>query len=367
MRLRNSLLAMLVLAGLLGGIVFTAVVPEEAPTGAVYAGFIPLPLNPFAVDASIPATPAQNASDAAGESGSFVPVSGDDTFALLMADSSLPLLMLSVQNIHAAYYRDERALSELAPALSDLALSTLRDAEACTVSPENESARTDFIAALDEYSAAGRMLTGSGLQDPAAVETALDRIAVGTERLHAAMASFSETADVAPDEFLLQAAPSPIPAPAFPGALGLGERYCYDDPSGDNMLSLIVESTRLAHVFTAADSPQKLFEAGFGQQYLLIALKYTHLGYKGDGSNYRVRLPAARSFTLVHQDSSYRPIDVPAVTSQGQSYLGGQLDRYQGLEGFLFFEVPESMNVSDAYLKAELGSGKPVWRLINLR
>ncbi len=374
MRLRYSLLATLVLAGLLGAFIFTMVVPGEAyaevrnaSAGTVYADLIPLPLNPFAVAASSPAAPVENASDISSENGSLVPASGDDELALLMADSSLPLLMLSVQNIHAAYYRDEGALFELAPALYDLAFSTLQDAEACTVSPENESIKADFIAALEEYAAAGRMLADSGLRDPAEVETALDRIAVGTDRLHLVMASFNDTADVAPDEFLLQAEPSPMPTPAFPGALGLGERYCYDDSSGDNMLSLIVESTRRAHAFTVEDSSRKRIEAEPGREYLLVALKYTHLGYKGDGKNYLVRLPAARSFTLVYQESTYQAIDVPAMTSQGQSYLGGQLDRYEALEGFLFFEIPEAMNISEAYLKADLGVGKPIWRLMNLR
>ncbi len=378
MRIGYALLIGLVIVGLLGGVTVALVMPpgadsepgqiQNASGGIRAAGLLEVPFlfNPFAASVLPGDDPADNVS-AAFEEPAVVPLSGDDALVALISDTSVPILALSVQNVHAVYYDDGRTLSDRAGELRDLAASALSRAEGCDVSPGNESVREAYTTAMNEFFSAGDLLAGMAVPDPDVVETALDHIALGTEHLHEAMCLYNEgTQSSAAGISLLTIEPEPSPTPACPGALGLSDRYCHDYPAvgGSNVLSVIVESTREVHVFTANDLSRKRFEAEPGRAYLLVVVKFAHVGFKGDGKSSSIRLPALSAFTLLYGDESYKPMTgVPASTSLGETYAGGQIALEEVDEGYLFFDVPGSLDVSEAYLKASLGTGAPVWSL----
>jgi hypothetical protein len=378
MRVGYALLIVLVIAGLLGGVVVALVMPPgadpglrqilNASGGVQNTGLleVPFPINPFAVAALPGDDPVDNMS-AASEEPASLPLSGDDALVALISDTSVPILALSVQNIHAVYYDDERALSDLAGELRDLSASALSRAEDCDVSSGNESIREEYMIAMREFISAGDLLAGMVAPDPDVIETAFDHIALGTEHLHEAMRLYGEGMVDSTAEMSLQMVESePSPTPAYPGAFSLNDRYCHDYPNGEgsNVLSVIVESTREIHAFTANDLSRKRFEAEPGREYLLVVVKFAHVGFKGDGKSSSIRLPALSAFTLLHGDESYKPMtDVPVSTFLGETYAGGLLALEENDESYLFFDVPESLNVSEAHLKVSLGNGAPIWSL----
>ncbi|HII75534.1 MAG TPA: DUF4352 domain-containing protein [Methanolinea sp.] len=153
----------------------------------------------------------------------------------------------------------------------------------------------------------------------------------------------------------------------FVGALSLLERYCYDDRYGENTLSLIIESTRKISSYHSVGGAQEVVEAGSGRKFLIVVVKSTHTGHKSDGKRYTVTTPDPKAFKLIYYDTQYSPMSVPATTSVGTSYKLTTLNRYESVKGYLFFDIPATLEVTDAYLQADLGTaGKPVWNLRNI-
>ena len=68
------------------------------------------------------------------------------------------------------------------------------------------------------------------------------------------------------------AGPAPVAPPAE--TLALGERYTYDDSSGENMVSLLVESTRTVATYEAVptNGSTTQVEAGDGRTFLLVVV-----------------------------------------------------------------------------------------------
>ncbi|MDN7023864.1 hypothetical protein FGU65_02980 [Methanoculleus sp. FWC-SCC1] len=382
MRIGYVLLIVLTVAGLLGGATVALFAPHGADQGArqiqnASAGAsdadlleLPFPVNLFTAVLPPGDEPADNVTFIPEENSSL-PLSGDDALAALISDTGISLPALSVQTIHAVYYGDAGSLADSAEELSALSASALSDAEDCDVSPGNESVREEYMAAMEEFLAAGDLLAGMASPDRAAIETAFDHIALGTERLREAMRLYNEELIAIPAEpSLLLVEPEPSPTPAYPDALGLMERHCHEYPSGkgSNVLSLIVDSTEERHVFTAKDGSRKRFEAESGRTYLLVVIRSAHIGFRGDGKSSSIRLPAPSAFTLLYGGESYTLMTgIPTATSEGETYTGGVLAIEETDTGYLFFDVPDSLNTSEAYLKANLGTAAPVWRLEPLR
>lgn len=382
MRIGYVLLIVLTVAGLLGGATVAQFAPhgadqgdrqiQNASAGASDADLLelPFPVNLFTAVLPPGGEPADNVT-LLPEENSSLPLSGDDALAALISDTGISVLGLSVQTIHAVYYGNASSLADSAGDLSSLSASALSHAEDCDVSAGNESVREEYTIAMEEFLAAGDLLAGMASPDRAAIETAFDHIALGTEHLHEAMRLYNEEpTDTPVGPSLLAVEPEPSPTPAYPDALGLMERHCHEYPSGkgSNVLSIIVESTQGRHAFTATDGSRKRFEAESKRVYLLVVVRSAHIGFRGDGKSSSIRLPALSAFTLLYGGESYTPMTgIPTSTYEGETYTGGVLALEETDEGYLFFDVPDALNVSEAYLRVNLGTPAPIWSLEPVR
>ena len=86
------------------------------------------------------------------------PLNDDERLEALIARTSVPLLELAAGEVYSAHIQDDAALRDRAADICSLAGSARLDASALDVSPGVASAHADFIAALDEFIAAGTLL-----------------------------------------------------------------------------------------------------------------------------------------------------------------------------------------------------------------
>ena len=291
------------------------------------------------------------------------PLSDDDRLESLIARASIPLLEVSVEQICSLYDQDDAGLQSRAATMSFLADGYRAEAATLEVSPDMASAYAQFFVALDEYAAAGTLLNGSTPLNRSVTDDALDHLALGAEHLSEALLECNRSPAGNPD-----APPVPMnltgePALLFPGALQVGERFCYDDARRENAASLIVSTVTSVGTFQTSGTKPTLYTAAPGNSFLLAAVKVSHLGHKGEGVNTRLQTPRESAFTLHYAAETYRPLNAPGPTLRGGSYSGVLLDRHESVEGFLFFEVPEGLDPSHAYLEADIGKDSPVWVL----
>ncbi|MDD2473750.1 MULTISPECIES: hypothetical protein [unclassified Methanoculleus] len=289
------------------------------------------------------------------------PVSDDERLESLIARAGIPLLGLSVEQIHAIHVRDDAALRDRAGELSSLVENLSTAAADLEISPENEPVRSQFIAALDEFAAAGTLLCGGIPVNRSVTGDALNRLAIGTERLSDALQDCSRSPEDNPAAGPMSLDEEPVPA--FPDALQPGERFCYDDARRENSASLIAGPITWSHAFQTSGTKPVQYAAEPGKVYLMVAVKATHLGHRGDGTNTRFQTPPESAFTLHYAAETYRPLASPGPTNQGGSYSRVALDRGETVTGYLFFEVPEDLDPARAYLQAKIGKDSPVWRL----
>lgn len=293
------------------------------------------------------------------------PLSDDERLESLVAGAGIPLLELSIEQIHAIHTQDDAALREKAVELSSLVENLSAEAAALEVSPENESIRSHFSVALDEFAAAGTLLGGGIPVNQGATDDALRHLATGTERLLSALEACNRSAADDPDTLLVSMEPDKEPQAAFPDALLSGERFCYVDTRGENSASLIAGPITWSRTLQTTGAKPVQYTAEPGKTYLLAAVRATHLGHKGDGINTRLQTPAESAFTLHYAAEAYHPLTSPGPTSKGGSYSRTVLDRGEYVAGYLFFEVPEDLDPARAYLQANIGKESPVWVLGN--
>jgi hypothetical protein len=289
-------------------------------------------------------------------------VSDDERLESLIAGASIPLLELSVEQIHAIYAQDDATLRSGAADLSSLAGNLYVETAVLGVSPENESARSHFIAALDEFVAASTLLGGGLPANRSVADDALGHLATGTERLSDALQGFNRPPADDSNATLASTGLDEESLSAFPNALRLGERFCYDDTRKENTASLIVSSITWSHTFQTSGTKPVQYTATSGTTYLMVAVRATHLGHR-EGVNTRIQTPAESAFTLNYATETYRPLTSPGPTNHGGSYSRVTLDRGESVTGYLFFEVPEDLDPAQAYLKVSTGGENPVWVL----
>ena len=315
---------------------------------------------------SPPVAPAPLVETSHGAAGSY----DDERLARLINTASIRLMRLSMEHAHALYLQDGDAASIAADDLHALSVRLLGEVQPLQVSPAQQPVKDEFIRSLSAYSTASEMLLGSTDAGGDAVPTAFRDLAIASEGLEAVGQQAIEVqpartattpAAEAPAAF---AATRPVLVAPPAETLPLGERYTYDDPSGENMVSLLAESTRTVTAYEAASTneSQVKTEAGEGRMFLLVVVKGTNLGHKGDSDLYAVETPGRDAFVLECQGSTFEPLEVPAFTSLGESFDRKSLDRYESLKGYLYFDVPATLEVSGATIRADLGNaGTPAW------
>lgn len=291
------------------------------------------------------------------------PVSDDEKLESLIAGAGIPLLGASVEQICSLYTRDDTALRSRAADISSLTDGYRAEAAALEVSFGMEPAYAHFIAALDEFAAAGTLVGGNIPLNRSVTEDVLGRLALGTEYLSSALNDCNRPLAADSDALPLLMSPGEEPAPLFPDALQVGERFCYEDARGENSASLVAGPVTWSRAFQTTGTKPAQRDAAPGKFFLLVAVKVTHLGHKGDGVNTRIQTPAESAFVLHYDAETYRPLTSPGPTNKGGSYSRAALGRGESLAGYLFFEVPEDLDPSRAYLKVSVGKESPVWLL----
>lgn len=295
-----------------------------------------------------------------------MPEYDDDILVDLIANTSIPLTMLSVQNVYALYYWDEAGVSDAGSGLADMATGVLERVKPLEISPEREGTRSAFVAALESYASAGNLLREASLLNKTEVDTAFENITAGTDHLREAIDGISDRAPEIPQEVsgIGELAPRLPSASLFRNALPLRQRYTFDDRTGANMVSLIIESARRTGSYQLLGGDHDIATAEPGRMFLLVAVQVTNIGHKGESRTYSIKTPGLGSFTLHYYDATYSPLTVTSSTSYGAPYRTVTLSRYETTEGYLIYDVPASLNVSDACISVNLGDqGSPVWAL----
>ncbi len=293
----------------------------------------------------------------------------DEMLLGLIAESGVPLMVSAVQCMYAEHGNDTASMQNGAATMYNLGIDARDKAASLTVSAELEPVHADFMHALENFISAGSVLKEAGTQNASATDAAFVQITEGCSYLQTALQGPGQGAMVAAAAFgsHLQAAgmPSPEDQIASRDDLALLERFCYDDPEGENTLSFVVESTGRVHSYTYTRDEQKVtVPAEFGRQFLLVVVKATNVGHKGDGDLYEADTPDLAAVTLHHRADVYSPAALPPATSLGESYAGARLERYESKKSFLLFDVPATLNVSEARLQVDFGSpGVTGWSL----
>jgi hypothetical protein len=332
------------------------------------SGEAPVPTGPDLPDSEqvVPAGPIPAVDAPRDGTGSY----DDERLIGLIDTASIRLMRLSMEHAYALYQQDADAAAVAADELHAFSVRLLREVQPLQVSPERQPIKDEFIRSIGAYSTASETLLRPTDAGGDAVPTAFRDLAIASKGLETVNRQAGEVQPSPDARMSVMSAGTPAAGPVQVAppekVLPLQDRYTYDDPSGENMVSLLAESTRIATVYqeapTNASTPK--VEAAEGRMFLLVAVKSTNLGHKGDSDLYIIETPGRDAFVLECQGTTFAPLQVPAFTTLGESFDQKTLERYESLKGYLYFDVPETLDVSGATLRADLGdAGTPSWEL----
>lgn len=294
-----------------------------------------------------------------------LPEYDDEVLRGVIANTSVSLMMLSVQSIYSLYYWDEAAVHADGARLHAAASALLPQVRSLQISPDQEHLQATFAGALSAYVSAGAVMKDGSALNASEVDAAFAGIINGTEHLRLAVDNLSEDLQI-PEElddikaFTLRSESARI----FKDALPLRQRYTFTDRTGANTLSLIPESVRETGVYYLLGGDGSTVAAEPGRAFVVVTLQVTNIGHQGESRTYTVRTPDTGAFSLHYFDATYTPLKIPSRTSFGEAYGAGTLDRYESKEGVIIFDVPASFESADAYIRVNLGDqGTPVWAL----
>jgi len=323
-----------------------------------------------------PVAPAPAVDRSSDVTGSY----DDERLAGLIDTASIRLMRLSMEHAHALYLQDADAAAVAADDLHALSVRMLGEVQPLQVSPEQQPVKDEFVRSLGAYSTASETLldptdtardgVSTAFRDLSLASESLERVSQQSITTQPASSGVPASDQIAATRSLeapaVPAGADPVSAEPAPEVLPFGERYTYDDPSGENMISLLAESTRTVAAYqeAPANASTAQVEAGEGHTFLLVVVKSTNLGHKGDSDYYAVETPGRDAFVLDYQGRAFTPLEVPSLTLFGDSFEKKTLERYESQKGYLYFDVPASINLSEATLRADLGSaGTPAWDL----
>lgn len=284
----------------------------------------------------------------------------------LIAESVIPCTLLSFQTVLAIDQCDETQLMNHAEDLFILSVQSWERADALNVSNEYLPKKTAFLRSMEEYLVASNSLRLGLPLDITQKNRDITHIVRGTDRL--VQASKDTSSVVMTPDMLRHASTLTHYATqtSYPDALSLQQRYVYFDSRKANQLSVLPRSVHKRSKFWI-DSPTGTiwFNAPTGYNYILVNIRYTHLG-NWAGAYYTTTTPSLSSHTLSAHGRMYTPIgNLPKFISEGEVYSGRTLNRNEGTEGYLIFEVSSLLELEDLYLKIALGGdyGTQIWHL----
>ncbi|MCT8338325.1 DUF4352 domain-containing protein [Methanoculleus sp. Afa-1] len=289
----------------------------------------------------------------------------DDELVRLVEDNSVSLMLLSLQNMYALYAWDEKLAQESGAELQKFAAILLGESAGLDLSDDGESLKASFTAALELYEAAGRMLQGDTPLNSTIVDGAFEANRQGSNHLREAFGYLQHPVLDAPEEIVAVTLSLP---PVSAGSasweeLALMQRYVYEDRYRANDISLMLESARFIRVFHMLDGQGNMVAAEPGRMFLLVEVKVTNLGHKGDNRVYTIRTPALKDFTLRYRGTTYAPMTLAPGTSLGEPYAAATLNRYEVKKGYVVFDVPMALTLDESSVQVKLDGASPVWAL----
>lgn len=307
--------------------------------------------------------PAIPDEDVAENSTPIMPEYDDDELAGLIENSSVSLMLLSLQNTYALYSWDELSVRENAASLHALAKKILDEAEGLEVSDLQEPVKAEFTRSLESYVAASEMLQGGAPLNKTRVDAALDELHRGSSSLSRVFESLDRPVLHLPQE-VVEVSFSGSGRTGTGEELALLQRYLYEDRSRANDISLMLVAATKISAYCRFDESAEVVAAEPGRIFLLIEVRVTNLGHKGDSRLYKIQAPDISAFTLHYRDNIYSPVKLAPKTSLGEPYGAATLDRYEKKAGYILFDLPEALDIDECYLRVDLGGGEtPVWAL----
>jgi len=285
----------------------------------------------------------------------------DDELIGLVENSSVSLMLLAMQNAHALYAWDEKTAREHAATLQGFARSALKESAGFSVSTGMEETKTSYTLALESYVTYADIVLQNDRLNATLVDTAFQELERGSGYLREALDGIDRQTLRVPAEVvdinLPVAQPSTVPA----DTLTLMQRYVYDDRIGANEISIMLISADLIHEYYLNGEE---IAAEPGRAFLVVEVKVMNLGHKGERRIYTIRTPEVSAFTLYYRGTTYSPIKLVHGTTLGEPYAGVTLDRYEKKHGYIVFDVPDAINLSECFIRVNLGeAGSPVWTL----
>jgi len=285
----------------------------------------------------------------------------DDELIGLVENSSVSLMLLAMQNAHALYAWDEKTARDHAATLQGFARSALKESAGFSVSTGMEETKTSYTLALESYVTYADIVLQNDRLNATLVDTAFQELERGSGYLREALDGIDRQTLRVPAEVvdtnLSVAQPSTVPA----DTLTLMQRYVYDDRIGANEISIMLISTDLIHAYYLNGEE---IAAEPGRAFLVVEVKVMNLGHKGERRIYKIRTPEVSAFTLCYRGTTYSPIKLVPGTTLGKPYAGVTLDRYEKEHGYIVFDVPDAINLSECFIRVNLGeAGSPVWTL----
>lgn len=191
----------------------------------------------------------------------------------------------------------------------------------------------------------------------------------------------------------------------FRNSLNLGERFkyddatgiSYDDTSGKNTVSLFVEEATERSVYRIRDMKTGSLnpvDAASGMKFFFVTVTAVHLG----GYHTDIITPHPYAFSLIAEGIAYAPLRTfdSSLGAQIRNYRQGEENyRTQDLQmaerfvldefgeiyiqksldkpgkemvsqnGWLVFEVPETLDDTNAFLQLNLAGSRPWWKLFD--
>jgi hypothetical protein len=154
----------------------------------------------------------------------------------------------------------------------------------------------------------------------------------------------------------------PVSTPAFRNPLPRGTAYAYTDNVNFHALSVSVGNTQMRSGFyyapQDAGSQPIHMEAAEGEKFLMVGIDFYMTGIKKEGKSSQFMTPLASSFQLVHDGISYGVLnasDFPGMSDYyirdvGSMYRDQFINKDDDGSGILIYEVPQSVDTSDAYI-----------------
>lgn len=290
----------------------------------------------------------------------------DAVLDTLIEETVMPFTLLSLQIVLAIDQCDENQLMKHAEDLFILSVQSWEKADALNVTYEYLPKKTAYLRSMEEYLVASNSLRLGLPIDTKHKNRDMAHLITGTDRL---MQASRDTTSVVMTQDMLRHASTLShysTQTQYPDALSLRQRYVYFDSRKANQLSVLPRSAHKINQFWQNSPTGTIwYNAPIGYSYIMVYIRYTHLG-NWAGAHYTTSTPALSAHTLSAHGQNYAPrSDLPQFISEGELYTRKTLNRNEGTEGFLVFEVPSLLELENTYLKVALGGdyGTQIWDL----